>query len=239
MDLPLRNRAESETSSWTAVVSGEDSASSAVCSSCWSRGDRVLLETNEWRVTESTEASPLVSNCWLVGYETGDRVDSSVPALVISIADLSVGPAGQKHDDLMVESSSKLHRLLWEMQYRGLKENEWAFSARELEASAGPLWDMTAAQLSCKLSSAVLLDSGLCSLFWEPSVDRPACPLSGLVLLGWTMRTQCLWSRSTRLLLRWTVASRPQGHSLRLMKLKPPKRAAQFWQFSFPTVHWA
>lgn len=191
MDRPLRNKAESETSSWTAVVSGEDSMSSTVCSSCWCRGDLVLRETNEWQATALTEASPSVSNCWLVGYETGDRVDSSVPALVISTADLSVGPAGQKHDDRMAASSSKLHRLLWEMQYRGLKENDWLFSlsARELEASAGPLCDMTAAQLSCKLSSAVLLDSDLCSLFWEPSVDRPACPLSGLVLLGWTMRT--------------------------------------------------
>lgn len=207
------------------MVSGEDSPTSTVCSSCWCGGARVLLETNEWQVTVLTEASPSASNCWLVGYDTGDRVDSTVPA-------------GQKQDDLLVATSSTLHRLLWEMQYRGLKEKDGVFSlsASELEAPAGLLWDT--AQLRCKLSSSVLLNSGLCS-FREPSVSRPAWSFLGLVLLGWTIRTYCLWSRSTRLLLRCTVVSRPQGHSLRLMKLKPPKRAEQIWQFSFPTVHWA
>ena len=176
MDLPLRNRADSGASSWTAVLSGEDST---VCISCWCRGETVFPETNEWRATGSSEASPSVSNCGLMG---------SVPALVIPTADLSTGPAGQKQDDLMVASSSELHRLLWEMQYSGLNENEWA-SASELEASAGLLLDMTAAQLSCKLSSAVLFSSGLCPLSWDPSASRPASSFLGLVLLGWTMRT--------------------------------------------------
>ena len=59
-------------------------------------------------------------------------------------------------------------------------------------------------------------------------------PLGG----GPCWRGRAGW-RSTRLLLRCTVMFWPQGQRLWLMKLKPPRRALQFPQCSFPTVHWA
>lgn len=82
-------------------------------------------------------------------------------------------------------SSSKLQRLLWEMQFSGLKEKEEPSPLSDLEAYPGFTWDTTVAQSSCKPGSngTVLLRSGI----W--SMGGLGETIGGLVLRGWTIRT--------------------------------------------------
>lgn len=63
-------------------------------------------------------------------------------------------------------------------------------------------------------------------------------PMCALAVPGLFRYTRCFTTWSTRLLIRCTAVLHPQGHRKQVRKLKPPRRAPQCWQLSFPVVQW-
>lgn len=224
--LALWGRSGPSTSSRTAEGSTED-ISSKVCCSCWCGVEVPLAEMREQLPTKGSQASSSCC-CRTLGRDTCG--DSSVSALISHVEGVCAGPAEQRQEGLIMATSP----LLWA---GGLEENSPLFSLCRLEVTAGLLWEMAVALVRHKLSSLVWFSSG--SSVWDSSVRKLFCSVLGFISRGWTVRKHFLCSGSTRLLLRWMAASLPQGHSKWWMKLKPPKRAEQLWQLSFPTVHWA
>lgn len=216
-ELALWGRTRLWTSSRTAEGSTED-ISSKVCCSCWCGVEFLLAVMREQLPTKGSQASSSCC-CRTLGRDTCG--DSSVSALISHVEGVCAGLAEQRQEGLIMATfpSSLL------------------FSLPKLEVTAGQLWEMAVAQVRHKFSSLVWFSSGFS--VWDSSVKQLFCSVLGFISLGWTVRKHFLCTGSTRLLLRWMAASLPQGHSKWWMKLKPPKRAEQLWQLSFPTVHWA
>lgn len=219
---------------WTSSRTAEDSTediSSKFCCGCWCGVEFLLAEMREQLPTEGSQA--LTSCCCrTLGRDTCG--DSSISALISHVEGVC---EEQRQEGMIMATFPLLCCLCLHTEHRGLEENSPLFSLPRLEVSAGLMWEMAVARVRHKFSSLVWFSSG--SSVWDSSVRKLFCSVLGFIRLGWTIRKPFLCSGSTRLLLRWMAASLPQGHSKWWMKLKPPKRAEQLWQLSFPTVHWA
>lgn len=216
-ELALWDRSGPWMSSRTDEGSTEDITSKDCCS-FWCGVEFLLAEMREELPTEGLQASSSCC-CGTLGRDTGCTHSN--------VAAVCAGPAEQRQGGRIMATFPK----------RGLEEKSLLFSLPRLEVTAGLLWEMAVARVRHTFSSLVWFSSG--SSVWDLRVRKLFCSVVGFISRGWTIRKHFLCSGSTRLLLRWMAASMPQGHSKWWIKLKPPKRAEQLWQLSFPTVQWA